>query len=269
MLFTFAGSSRSNYMHYVLETILALELESTPELRDALLRCLLLNLMGHDGQYAEGDFVMEFFNRLVEMVVDLKSAEFDANFVRNVLSRNLAQIAALKVAWRVGAGMKAKSSNHKQAHTRPEMRILLALYRALQLHYYRVGRVIDDRDTDDFSAGVSNLRRTALKAHVARSRSMWGKPSSMATATPDEELREDETTDVGLDEIDNNPLHKATRGSMFYVDGELIIDDRDMLDGISDDLFDTHAPEQDSEEVITDAQSSEDAFADGWDDGDE
>lgn len=51
-------------MGYVLETILTLELESSPGLRDALLRCLLLNLLGLPGHFAEGDFVMEFFNRL-------------------------------------------------------------------------------------------------------------------------------------------------------------------------------------------------------------
>jgi hypothetical protein len=40
MLFTFAGSSHSKYVTYLLEFVTTLEMESTPLLRDAILRSL-------------------------------------------------------------------------------------------------------------------------------------------------------------------------------------------------------------------------------------
>ncbi|KAJ7846782.1 hypothetical protein B0H13DRAFT_1579800, partial [Mycena leptocephala] len=66
MLFTFAGSTHSNYLNYVLETIINLELESSPGLKEALLLCLLVNIRGLAGHFEEGDYVVEFFNRLLE-----------------------------------------------------------------------------------------------------------------------------------------------------------------------------------------------------------
>ncbi|KAF8146206.1 hypothetical protein K438DRAFT_1781185 [Mycena galopus ATCC 62051] len=46
MLFTFAGSTHSNYMNYLLETIINLELELSAGLKEALLLCMLFNLVG-------------------------------------------------------------------------------------------------------------------------------------------------------------------------------------------------------------------------------
>ncbi|KAJ7789652.1 hypothetical protein B0H14DRAFT_3573085 [Mycena olivaceomarginata] len=140
MLFTFAGSTHSNYMNYLLETIINLELESSPGLKEALLLCLLVNLAGLAGHFEEGDYVVEFFNRLLEDVVDHKNAQFDDNFIRNIISRNLCHIAELKVAWRIGTGLAKKSSKHSDPHTNPEIRILLDTYKAEELHSRRLGR---------------------------------------------------------------------------------------------------------------------------------
>ncbi|KAJ7690965.1 hypothetical protein B0H17DRAFT_910637, partial [Mycena rosella] len=147
MLFTFSGSTHTNYMGYLLETICNLELESTPGLRDALLMCLLVNLTGQAGYFEEGDYVVEFFNRLEEDIIKHKNAQFDDKFIRNVVARNSRHIAELKLAWRTSTGMAQKSHVHSDPHTKPELRILLKLYRTEELHSRRLGRQIDDRDT--------------------------------------------------------------------------------------------------------------------------
>ena len=47
MLFTFAGSSHSKYTNYLLEMVCSLKLESSPELRDAILRSTVVNRECH------------------------------------------------------------------------------------------------------------------------------------------------------------------------------------------------------------------------------
>ncbi|KAJ7883570.1 hypothetical protein B0H13DRAFT_2235396 [Mycena leptocephala] len=145
MLFTFGGSTHTNYLNYILETIMSLELESSPGLKLALLRGLLWNLTGLPDHCEEGDFIVEFFNRLLEDVVEHKSAQFDDLFIRNIISRNLRHIAQLKVAWRTGAGMQKKAHKHSDPHTKPEMHALLKLYWDTELHSRRLGRQIDDQ----------------------------------------------------------------------------------------------------------------------------
>ncbi|KAJ7706777.1 hypothetical protein B0H17DRAFT_850412, partial [Mycena rosella] len=140
MLFTFAGSTHTNYMNYVLETIINLDLELSPELKIALLLLLMMNLTGNAGHCEEGDYVVEFFNRLLEDVVKHKNAQFDDNFICNVISCNLRQIAELKLTWRTGTGMAPKSHTHSDPDSNPEMCTLLKLYRDEQLHSRRLGR---------------------------------------------------------------------------------------------------------------------------------
>lgn len=89
MLFTFAGSSHSKYASYLLETITTLELESSQQLRELLLRTMILNLSGEPGGCAPCDIVQEYFNCLLEMIVEQKGKDFDDVFIREVIARNL------------------------------------------------------------------------------------------------------------------------------------------------------------------------------------
>ncbi|KAK6993185.1 hypothetical protein R3P38DRAFT_2567352 [Favolaschia claudopus] len=81
MLFTFGGSTHTNYLNYLLETIMNLELECSPGLKLALLRGLVWNLSGLPNHCEEGDYIVEFFNRLLKDVVQHKSAQFDDIFI--------------------------------------------------------------------------------------------------------------------------------------------------------------------------------------------
>ncbi|KAJ7762121.1 hypothetical protein B0H16DRAFT_1311993, partial [Mycena metata] len=241
MLFTFAGSTHSNYKGYILETLANLELESSPELKVALLLLLLINLQGLPGHFEEGDYVVEFFNRLLEDIVQHKNAQFDDNFIRNVVARNLHHIAELKLAWRTGTGMAPKSHSHTDPHTQPEMKTLLKLYHTEELHSRRPGRQIDDRDTDDFARGVRNLRNGGLDKWIKktlRTRRKQTTPSDTpppSTGTDEEKVEEDENSEDSEDELDLGPSVYATQGSMAVVNGQLVMDDRDMMAGPSDE----------------------------------
>jgi hypothetical protein len=72
MLITFAGSTHSKCVIYLLETIANLELECGPKLRDAILKGLLVNLAGKEGGFSAWDFIQEYFNRLLEAIVQRK-----------------------------------------------------------------------------------------------------------------------------------------------------------------------------------------------------
>ncbi|KAJ7754624.1 hypothetical protein DFH07DRAFT_743698, partial [Mycena maculata] len=239
MLFTFAGSTHTNYMGYVLETICNLELESSPGLKEALLLLLLISLTGLLGHCEEGDYVVEFFDRLLEDIVQHKNAQFDDNFIRNVISRHLRHIAELKTAWRTGTGVAQKSHSHTDPHSKPEMRTLLKLYHDEQLHSRRLGRQIDDRDTDDFARGAHKLRDGALDKFIKKSlrtrqaRTHAATPSAAPVAEEDASDSEAESSSEESDDDSDAPSPSlyATRGSMAVVDGQLVMDDRDMMEG--------------------------------------
>ncbi|KAJ7735335.1 hypothetical protein B0H16DRAFT_1256415, partial [Mycena metata] len=235
MLFTFAGSSHSNYRGYLLETVMSLEYESSPGLKLALLRGLVWNLTGLPDHCEEGDFIVEFFNRLLEDIVQHKSAQFDDTFIRDIISRNLRHIALLKLAWRTGTSGKPPFPNFKHASPteKPEVRTLYKLYTDVELHHRRRHRQIDDRDTDDFAKGPSSGGGDGES------------DSETSTASSESESESDE------DSEDEGEINFATRGSTYMVNGELIFDGRDMMTGPEDldkfaGLVDTPSEDEDA-----------------------
>ncbi|KAJ3841649.1 hypothetical protein F5878DRAFT_609706 [Lentinula raphanica] len=148
MLFTFAGS-HPEITFYLLETIASLELESSQPLRNALLRTMLINLSGNPDNFFPCDLVQEYFNRLLEFIVERKGEEFHLEFIKESISRNLNRMSQFKVDTRIGAGLSR--------HPTPEIRMLLKQYAHHELHSRRVGRYVEERDVDDFSKGWSKL----------------------------------------------------------------------------------------------------------------
>ncbi|KAJ7145966.1 hypothetical protein C8R44DRAFT_826975 [Mycena epipterygia] len=209
MLFMFGGSTHTNYLSYVLETVMNLKLECSPE----------------------------FFNRLLEDVVEHKSAQFDDIFIRDIISWNLRHIAELKIAWRTGTGMKKKSHKHEEPDTNPELCILLKAYKETEVHSRRLTRQIDDRDTDDFARGVKKVFRTDTVKAAAQEI-----PDNSEGSSTSDEADSDSSLDLSSesgesDSADNTNGDKfyATQGSSYLIDGELFFDERDMLAGPEDE----------------------------------
>ncbi|KAL0564105.1 hypothetical protein V5O48_017952, partial [Marasmius crinis-equi] len=155
MLFTFFGSGHAKYGTYALEFITTLELESSKELCEASLKMMLINLSGKPGAFAPCDLIQEYFNRLLEFIVERKGKEFDDRFIRRVVARNLHHLTRIKTDLRAGVDLARHSGKHSEPGCTPEMKILLETYRLHQLHFCIAGRFpdIDDREVDNLYAG--------------------------------------------------------------------------------------------------------------------
>ncbi|KAF8193655.1 hypothetical protein BJ912DRAFT_1091531 [Pholiota molesta] len=174
MVFTFAGSSHAKYMGYVLEMVATLEIESTKELRRGLLQMTLVNLTGRPGHWSAGDFIQEYFNRLLEAVVERKGVEYGDKFIRKTWSRNLHHIARLKLSWFDG------------------MQTLTSLYKSKRLHLFHAARTYDTAVfVDDFQNGAANLANGKLDKWIyktTRSRDLrqTSDSESLEPGTPSE-----------------------------------------------------------------------------------
>ncbi|KAJ7705556.1 hypothetical protein B0H17DRAFT_920313, partial [Mycena rosella] len=215
MLFTFGGSTHTNYLNYLLEAILNFEVDSPPALKAALLRGLIWSLSELPDHCQEGDVIVEFFNRLLEDIVQHKSAQFDDKFIRNIVSRNLCHIAEIKVAWRTSTGMDDKSHTHTDAPVTAETRTLVKIYNTVELHKRQRRQQVDDRDTNNFAAAPQDSDSES-----------GGSSSDESSDSSESETESDDNLEAGN--------HFATRGSTYVRDGELVFDNRDMMMGPSE-----------------------------------
>lgn len=240
MLFTFAGSSHSKYTTYLLEFLVNFELESSCALQGTTLNAMLVNLSGKAGSFSAGDIIQEFFNRLLEAILERKGADFGANFIRQVISRNLHHMGRVKTDLREGVGLAVRAGRHSEPHTKPEVTTLLKLYARHELHSRRPGRTIDEEDIDDFQKGWEKLAKGKLKRWVAettRSRRINhtdGSGNEICEVESGEES--DGDTDDDTDDEDGNSRPRPTFGSMHVVDGGLVVETGDFEETVHDYL---------------------------------
>ncbi|KAH9933360.1 uncharacterized protein B0H18DRAFT_983268 [Fomitopsis serialis] len=162
MLFTFAGSTHAKYTTYLLETITNLELESTPELRHAILSNLVVNLTGQPGSFLPADLMQEYFSRLLDAVAEKEGVDYADQSVHDAISRNLHHFASLLTDQKDGVGLQHRSGKHS---AKPELTVLTGIYREAELHSRRKGREYPGpaREVDDFRRGYEKLRDGKLK----------------------------------------------------------------------------------------------------------
>jgi hypothetical protein len=250
MLFTFAGSTHTKYATYLLELITNFELESSQELRETVLNAMVVNLSGKEGGFAAGDIIQEFFNRLLEAIIERKGAQFGEPFVRNVISRNLHHMGRVKTDLRSSIGLSARSGRHSDPHTRPEVKTLLEVYADHELHSRRPGRSIDGEEVaDDFACGWERLAKGKIRKWVAettRVRAMRTQASGFAEKS---ESSVEGSDILGVEEGDEEDYEEegevedttatSTFGSMSFIDGDFVIetlDSDEMVKQLMDDL---------------------------------
>lgn len=219
---------------------------------------MLVNLSGKAGAFSAGDIVQEFYNRLLEAIIERKGADFGDTFIRQVISRNLHHMGRVKTDLREGVGLAAKSGCHSDPHTRPEVKILLAQYAKHELHSRRPGRTIEKEDIDDFQKGWQKLAQGKLKRWVAdtvRSRSLRTRntAASPTDIEDDGSGSEDEDCDSALAE---EPL-SSTFGYMQMVDGQLIIETGDFEDAVGSCLSALEEEHSEDSEVAEDTEEHE------------
>ncbi|KAF9522129.1 hypothetical protein CPB83DRAFT_840712 [Crepidotus variabilis] len=167
LVFSFAGSSHGKYLAYILEMIVTLEVECSTERRKGLLQMTLVNLTGRPGHWSAGDFVQEYFNRLLEAIVERKGVEYGDKFIHKTWSQNIHHIARLKLLWFDGLGIKTRSSKHAGAKHNTELRLLLAVYQDSGLHTFCAARSYDDNlFVDDYQHGMEELGSKKLRKWI-------------------------------------------------------------------------------------------------------
>ncbi|KAF5328076.1 hypothetical protein D9619_013640 [Psilocybe cf. subviscida] len=261
MVFTFAASSHSKYTQYLLETLVDLEYESTPELREGLLHMTLVNLTGREGHWSAGDFMQEYFNRLLEAVFQRKGIDYGDPFVRQVWSRNLQHIARLKMSWLDGVGLNSRSRRHTGAKRVAEQKILLLLYKETELHSFRAGRqYTNEAYVDDFTKGVTALESGKLKRwcnKTIRFRNL-ADLAPMETAPLEDNMEDsDSDSDDESDDEDGSDKRPDVRFSA-VIDNEIVVEPVEVLEQTFNAILDEESDVSDDNGDLDEEDESAD-----------
>ncbi|KAJ7058623.1 hypothetical protein C8F01DRAFT_1371370 [Mycena amicta] len=208
-LFIFAGSNNSKYVTYLLETICALEFESTRAQRQATLRGMVANISGHEGHHAGIDLLLEHFNRLLEAIISKKGQEFGASFIRNVISPNVHHFSRIKTDMRQTVGLATCRGRHTHPDCSPEISKLLDVYREHQLHLRRPGRHYAWRQVERFEKGYKALagNQGRVKKWVQETTRMSGVVSELQQATARGTQAVSETTGKTTSRAEDDDSH--------------------------------------------------------------
>jgi hypothetical protein len=145
-----------------------LELESSPELREAFLANWIINPSGEHGRFVAGDKFQEQLQDEMYEHIGRKDKGFDENYMRKVIAPNAYRFVLIKKSVTEALGLEQHGGKHAEPHTKPEMQILLQAYKTHQLHLFRSGRTYhgDLRKVDDLGRGVQQLIGGKLAAWV-------------------------------------------------------------------------------------------------------
>ncbi len=236
IMFSFAGSNHKKYAQYLLETLFDLEWESSPELRETLLEISVVNLSGLPGKFKPGDLVQEYFNRILEAIVQHKGREFGERFIREGIARNLHHFQQLKTDFLEGVRLKARSTRHAKPHSKPEIAKLLKEYSQAELHMYRPGRGYDEGKVvrTDFKLGCEAMRDGLLKKWTTRMTLL----RSQGVTDPAVLSSSDDADEEGEPDWTALPLYSTESQ-----DGVLV---HDLLDPTADALSIVNAMERDA-----------------------
>ncbi|KAF8962188.1 hypothetical protein BDZ97DRAFT_1759423 [Flammula alnicola] len=232
MILTFAGSTHSKYMNYLLEMLCDLELESSKELREAFLSNWIINPSGEAGRFVAGDKFQEQLQDEMYEHIGRKDRGFDEDYMRKVIAPNAYRFVLVKKTITQGLGLAKRGYKHSEPHTNPEMAKLLQVYQNEQLHLFRKGRTYggDPRKTDDLGRGVQRLMEGKLAAWVRDTTRTRIVNKSAPPEVVERELTELETAMDALDEeinIQQNQEAAETRTAgqvLQLADGELVFE---------------------------------------------
>ncbi|KAJ3720651.1 hypothetical protein C8R42DRAFT_582660 [Lentinula raphanica] len=223
VMFCFAGSSHQKYAQYLLESIIDLELESSPELREVILETSLINLDGYSGHFQACDIVHQYYNRILEAIVQHKGRDYGEHFIREGIARHLHHFRQLKHGFLDGVDIQCRSARHSKPTLRAEIQTLIEEYRLQELHTYRLSRGFDEDRVvrTDFQIGQDAMQSGSLKKWTSRMTLMRsGTSTSSEITNVDEDVYSDdeEHTDPDWSSI---PLYVPAIGE----DGRLVTEE--------------------------------------------
>ena len=213
----------------MLETIAFLEIDAGPELRDLFLKNWLVNLSGEAGRYLEKDLMQEHHNDILEGRIKRGGTEWDSKQMRDIHSRVVHHTERIKKEMRSTLALSPRHWKHPKPHDRPEINILLDVYRVTQLHTFRKGRRYQSsaQFEDEFSRGMNRLpeKLGKWKAELVHSDLMTDVPPGVPKPVPEP----DDIGDGSDEELLRLHVHQLTEGHRELVDGELhMVDDEEL-----------------------------------------
>lgn len=155
-------------MQYLLEMFCDLELESSPELREAFLANWIINPSGQTGRFVAGDKFQEQLQDEMYEHIGRKDRGFEEDYMRKVIAPNAYRFVLIKKAATEGLGLTQRTGKHSEPHTIAETTKLLEVYKDNQLHLFRKGRKYgtDLRKVDDLGRGVQRLMDGRLASWI-------------------------------------------------------------------------------------------------------
>ncbi|KAI0072322.1 hypothetical protein K474DRAFT_1574435, partial [Panus rudis PR-1116 ss-1] len=158
-IFTFAGSSHSNYAAYLLEMYCKIKYELPEDTQLALFENWLVNLQGKPGHFHELDLMQEHFNKWLEELAQHKGKDFDNEWYRDVLSMHVHHFLHLKEKFEGTVELAPRTKRHSEPHLRNEYRAALQVLRENDLHRHHEGRDLGFHAQDDLAEGYKVLER--------------------------------------------------------------------------------------------------------------
>jgi hypothetical protein len=235
-IFTFAGSGNPYYSQYLLELYCNFKWEFSPKMRDAILMHWVVNLHGKAGMFIEMDLMQEHFNFWLEDMAQHKGKEFDEPFYRWVLSMNVHHFLRLKDEMENAVFLKARTKKHSAPHLNNELKAVMICLRDAEVNRRRPGRREGFEAIDDFTNGLEILKKEKIKNFITRTTvylNIVGLHSrSPNDLPPGDDIAEDD--EWGANEQVELPAcgsHIPPPPWMFAIDGDLVIEDQQKLDG--------------------------------------
>ena len=185
--------------------------------------------------------MQEHHNDILEGRVKRSGTEWDSRQMRDVHSRMVHHTERIKKEMRSTLALLPKGWKHPKPHDRPEIKILLDVYRTTQLHTFRKGRQYKSsaQFKDDFSQGVKRLPEKLRKWKAGLTHSDMvaaDSPGLCETASEPGSMTEDED-----EEPPQLNTYQLTEGHREFFGGELcMVNDEEMRGrqeegGVSDD----------------------------------
>ena len=103
-----------------------------------------------------------------------KDRGFDENYMRKVIAPNAHRFVLIKKSVNEGLGLAPRKGKHTEPHTNPEIKKLMDVYKAQQLHSFKRGRTYggDVRKVDDLGRGMTKLVGEKLASWVLETTQM-------------------------------------------------------------------------------------------------
>jgi hypothetical protein len=150
----------------MLEFYCLLRYEASEDLSDAIFNNLLLRIVAELGNCIPGDLLQEHYNKWLQAMSRRHGGEFDEPFFRQTVSPNVEHFLRFKEDIETAFNLKRRGKAHTSPHQRPELRLLLTMFKDEEVHKFRAGRSMGHAAVNQFARGVRQLDEGKLQDFI-------------------------------------------------------------------------------------------------------